>query len=148
MILLFFTSCTKEYSEYENKLLQVSIQGEVNCPGTYQVVYGSKVIDLIETSCNTTINADNSKINLDYVLKENDTITIPSMPSSNSIECVDVNSASYDDLITLPGIGDSYANRILDYRKDVGHFKSNTDLMSVKGIKEKKYEQISPFLCK
>lgn len=57
---------------------------------------------------------------------------------------VDINLASIDELMTLPGVGKVTANRIIEYRKSTGRFHSVVDLMKVKGIGKKKFEEIKP----
>ncbi len=52
---------------------------------------------------------------------------------------VDLNTANLADLDTLPGIGPTTAARIIDFRTKNGNFKKAEDLMSVKGIGEKKF---------
>ena len=59
---------------------------------------------------------------------------------------IDLNTASLTDLQTLPGVGASLAQRILDYRKENGGFKSIEELMNVKGIGEKSFEKIRPLV--
>ena len=53
---------------------------------------------------------------------------------------VNINKASVDELSTLKRIGPSYAQRILDYRKQNGPFKKPEDLMKVRGIGIKTFE--------
>lgn len=60
---------------------------------------------------------------------------------SVSLWAVDINTASIEELSALPGIGQSTAEKIVNYRKD-HKFKATTDLMNVKGIGEKKFEKI------
>ena len=55
---------------------------------------------------------------------------------------VNLNTASVDDLIGLPGIGPSYAKRIVEYREKNGPFKRVEDLLNVQGIGEKTLEKI------
>jgi|YelNatPaOPRAMG01_1025707.scaffolds.fasta_scaffold00266_30 competence protein ComEA helix-hairpin-helix repeat region len=59
---------------------------------------------------------------------------------------VDINIASVSELITLPGIGEATAERIIEYRKTHGKFTSIEDLMSVKGIGEKKFQRLKPLV--
>lgn len=55
---------------------------------------------------------------------------------------IDLNTAEESDLLTLPGIGPELADRILTYRVQVGRFVAVEQLMDVKGIGEKRLEQI------
>lgn len=59
---------------------------------------------------------------------------------------VDLNSADQDELCVLPEIGPALAQRILDYRNEHGPFSSCEELMNVKGIGEKKFAKIRPYL--
>ncbi len=52
---------------------------------------------------------------------------------------VNINQASADQLTTLPGIGPAMAKRIIEHRTKNGPFKKTEDLMSVKGIGQKKF---------
>ncbi len=58
---------------------------------------------------------------------------------------IDINTATKQELISLPGIGEAMAERIIHYREDNGKFTSLNDLVKVKGIGKKKLEQITPF---
>ena len=55
---------------------------------------------------------------------------------------IDINSASKTELMTLPGIGDTLAQRILDYKTENGPFPSPEELLSVPGIGSSKLEAI------
>lgn len=55
---------------------------------------------------------------------------------------VNINKASQEELDRLPGIGPSTANKILEYRKQNGNFKSIEDIKEVSGIGESKFEKI------
>ena len=57
-------------------------------------------------------------------------------------ETIDINSADVEELMELPGIGQSYAQRIVDYRQEHGAFERIEDLMNVRGIGEKTFLKI------
>jgi competence protein ComEA len=59
---------------------------------------------------------------------------------------VNLNSATLTQLQTLPGVGASAAQRILDYRQKNGSFKKIEELMNVKGIGEKSFLKLKPLI--
>ena len=60
---------------------------------------------------------------------------------------VNVNSADASQLALLPRVGPSIAQRIIDYRKENGPFKKPEDLMLVRGIGEKTFELLKPYVA-
>lgn len=58
---------------------------------------------------------------------------------------VNINTASAEELMSLPGIGESTANKIIEYRTN-SKFQSVQELQEVKGIGAKKYEQIKDMI--
>ena len=59
---------------------------------------------------------------------------------------LDLNTATKVQLMELPGIGETTAARILDYREQNGRFSSTDELLNVEGIGEKKLLQIEPYI--
>ncbi len=59
---------------------------------------------------------------------------------------MDINTASLQQLTLLPGIGETIAQRIIDYREEHGDFKNIDELMNVSGIGEKKLQQLKPYI--
>ena len=60
---------------------------------------------------------------------------------------VNINTASVEQLQLLPRIGPSVAQRIVEHRKSNGQFKTAEDLMLVRGIGEKSFETLKPYLA-
>lgn len=68
-------------------------------------------------------------------------VTAPATPA-----VVDLNSATKEQLTALPGIGDGMAERIMLYRKENGRFRRTEELRKIKGIGEKKFEKLKPYI--
>lgn len=60
---------------------------------------------------------------------------------------VNINTASVDQLTTLPGVGPKLAARIVEYRQKSGAFKSAQELMNVQGIGEKNFQSLQSYLA-
>ena len=59
---------------------------------------------------------------------------------------VSLNSATKEELMTLPGIGESKANLIIEYRENNNGFKTTEEIMNVKGIGKSMYEKIKGYI--
>jgi competence protein ComEA len=59
---------------------------------------------------------------------------------------INLNTATVDQLETLPGIGQKVAERIIEFRTKNGGFKRIEDLMNVKGIGEKSFLKLKPLI--
>ncbi len=59
---------------------------------------------------------------------------------------LDLNDATADELICLPGIGPALAEAILTRREELGAFRTKEDVLSVRGIGEATYEKILPYI--
>jgi len=82
------------------------------------------------------------KLNYDSVIIQGSVI----IPQELKGMRIDLNRSLEADLVLLPGIGEVMAERIIDYREKNGPYKKIEDLKKVKGIGEKKFEQIREFI--
>ena len=158
------------------QIISVYICGEVNAPGIYEAPKGVMLYEVIEDAGGLTEKASVNNINLVYQLQTNMSIYIPSeeeiaggfsggdvirqdgvyvwggntggMPDggSASVQMVNINTASFDELKTLPGIGDVTAQSIIDYRNSTP-FTAVEDIKNVSGIGESKFNRIKDYIC-
>ncbi len=73
-------------------------------------------------------------------------IGLPASDSTNKIPTIHLNTATEEELMTLPNIGEKRAKAIVEYREDIGGFASVYQLEAVNGIGEKILEDILPYL--
>ncbi len=139
--------------------IYVYVCGEVNCPGVYEIERGSILNDAVELAGGLTDNAAAEDIDLVMVLNENISVKIPSYddidtsvitigndPDEDKSGLININTADRQTLMTLPGIGESTADAIIDYRSS--HvFEKEEDLMNVQGIGESKFNKVRSMIC-
>lgn len=121
----------------------VYVTGAVHQPGTRHILpFGSRVHDAIAAAGGETDLADLSRVNLAAIARDGDQIHVASihqdsaaaLPTPSGGSRVYINTATLDELDTLPGIGPKMAQRIAAYRDAAGPFKSLDDLDKVPGI--------------
>ena len=143
----------------------IHVIGEVNNPGVVTLEEGSRIIDAINSAGGKTEEADLSKINLAYIVEDGTQIYIPRINEklnnkevisteagqsviveSDTLEKVDIkvniNTSNKEKLMTLPGVGETTAQKIIEYRAQNGKFKNVEDLKNVSGIGEAKYNSL------
>ncbi len=137
-------------NEFEQKIF-VTVTGEVNNPGMYEMTSENRVADAIEKAGGYTKNAYKNDINLAQKLTDEQYIKIPSINDTESDKAsssaeftgiININTATADELCQLPGIGQSIANQIIEYRENAGLFKRIEDIQNVKGIGNEKFNLI------
>ncbi len=136
-------------------LIWVHVCGEVQNPGLYSFPEGSRVYDAVEAAGGFTKEADQDSVNLAMSLMDEGKVYIPSLEDKNELSDaashpsdgkVNLNTATLDDLMSLPGIGAKRAEAILALRKAKGSFQKVEELLEADGIKEGIYEQIKGFV--
>src|SRR6185369_7127293 len=118
--------------------LIVAVSGKVNRPGLVRLPTGARVADAIDAAGGALPGTDLSSVNLARKVSDGELITIgiPAPPGANGAAGpagagggpVNLNTATLDQLQTLPGVGPVLAQRIVDYRDQHGGFKAVTDL--------------------
>lgn len=147
-------------TETSEELISVYICGEVINPGVYEVSRGAIVNDVVNIAGGLTSDAARNRINLVYIIESNISIYIPSenedytseivwgnsSSENSSSSLININSGSIDALMSLPGIGQSTANAIIEYRQS-NPFTRIEDIMNVPGIGEAKFNAIKDLIC-
>lgn len=99
--------------------------------------------DSISFGLKSNIEVDYKQEVLDFNNRSFKKYTKKPLPAENSIN---INTATLDDLMNLPGIGEKTAQSILDLRLKMGNFKKIDDLLKVKGIGNTKLNNIKKYI--
>lgn len=149
----------------------VHVIGEIKKPGVIKLKEGSRIIDAINKCGGQTEDADLSKINLAYVLDDGSQVYIPRVKEDiqnttimkteagdnvivNNVTQTDdkkdpkvnLNTATLEKLMTLPGVGESTAQKIIEYRNKNKKFKNIDELKNVSGIGEAKFNALKEYI--
>ena len=152
-----FDSSDDSTKDDSNTDIYVHICGAVINPGVYQVPAGTRVYQVLELAGGSSDDAYLSGINLADKLADGQKVYIPAegenaegilSTDSGGVQSVmiNINTASEAELMTLPGIGQSRAKDIINYRVKNGLFESIDDIMKVSGIKEAAFEKIKDLI--
>ncbi|MEV0066527.1 MULTISPECIES: ComEA family DNA-binding protein [unclassified Amycolatopsis] len=129
--------------------LVISVIGHVRAPGLVTVPAGSRVADAVRAAGGADPGTDLSSLNLARKLTDGEQlavgITVASSAPAGAGAApgkLDLNSATPEQLDTLPGVGEVTAGRIIDWRTQHGGFSSVEQLRDVEGIGESKFEKL------
>lgn len=147
-IIFFVFTCFNRYTTIDLKLakptlMEVEIKGAISNPGVYTLKRNSSISTLIKRSGPLLENADTSRISFTHILQDQDVVVIPEI---KGIKLISLNSATKEELQTLPGIGPSIAQRIIDYRES-STFQTLEQIKDVKGIGEALFNKIQDKIC-
>jgi competence protein ComEA len=130
-------------------LVVVDVAGKVRKPGIVELPSGSRVVDALDAAGGAKHGVDTSTLNLARLLVDGEQIVVgvdtPALPPSaassggstgTAITPVNLNTATLEQLDTLPGIGPVTAQAIVDWRSENGAFTSVDELLEVSGIGE------------
>lgn len=149
----------------------VHICGAVNEPGVYTLEKGDRIYQAIEKAGGFRQDAEQNYLNQADVLSDGMKIYVPTQEEAREAEedpvwvtpgaegagapkeqgtenagenplSVNINTASQEQLCTLPGVGSSKAKSIIAYREQNGAYQRIEDIMNVEGIKEGVFQKI------
>jgi competence protein ComEA len=127
-------------------LVVVDVAGRVRRPGIVELPAGSRVVDALRAAGGARHGVDTSTLNLARLLVDGEQIVVgldvpassavasPMPTAAGPVASVNLNTATLEQLDTLPGIGPVTAQAILDWRTENGSFTSVDELLEVSGI--------------
>lgn len=140
----------------------VHVVGAVRNPGVYELPAGARGIDAVRAAGGLGPHADPLAINLAALLTDGAQLIVPRTASSDpssggaappaaesdasGVDKININTADQGQLESLPGIGPSLAQRIIEHRDTNGPFGSIQDLLDVSGIGERTLANLEPFI--
>lgn len=156
---------TNTLEEEKNEIV-VHITGAIKQEGVYKLEENSRLTDIVELAGGLREDADMSKINLALILEDGMKINIPSInenleesedkvventidinkSENNKTKKININTASKEELDTLPGIGEATAQKIIEYRNKNGKFSNIEEIKEVSGIGDSKFEKIKDYI--
>ena len=123
--------------------LVVDVAGAVRRPGLYHLPPGTRIADAVAAAGGVTAKADEAAVNLASPLADGEQVLVPGPGAAgagggggaaSAAAPVDLNSATPEQLDTLPGVGPSTAAKIVAFRQAHGPFHSVEELDAVPGI--------------
>ncbi|MEU6480917.1 helix-hairpin-helix domain-containing protein [Streptomyces sp. NPDC047017] len=137
----------------------VDVGGKVREPGVHRLPAGSRVADALRAAGGVRPGTDLDGLNRARLLVDGEQVVVgapaPAAPAgpaagpgkaSAPASPVSLNSATADQLETLPGVGPVLAQHIVDYRTQHGGFRSVDQLREVNGIGDRRYADLRPLV--
>ena len=144
------------------KRIVVHVCGCVQTPGVYELNEGSRLIDAVTLAGGFTKEAAQDFVNQAMVIVDGQKIEIPSVEEvkagfvvedpnhvqteSGTDKRININLATKEELMTLPGIGEAKAQSIIAYRNENHGFQSIDDIQQIAGIKEAIYSKVKDLI--
>ncbi len=129
-------------------MIQVDIRGAVVFPGVYHFFMDVTIGEAITYAGGLSIEADVSKLQLSEWITSNRLIQVDSLNASvvDQIINVNINKASFKDLLEIPYMTETKAASLIVYREAHGDFKHLYELLNVKNIGVATLEKIKPYI--
>lgn len=133
----------------------VDVDGKVVHPGLYRLPAGSRVYDALEAAGGVGHGVDTVSINLAAPVQDGQQIVVGvpgaagpvgpgSWPATSAAALIDLNTATLDQLESLPGVGPVLSQKILDWRTEHGRFDSIDQLDEVSGVGPSTLAELTP----
>lgn len=149
--------------------IAVHVIGAVPRPGLYEFAEGARVQDAIDAAGGLLSSANIDTVNLAALLEDGQQLNIPyrdgeepeaveaaipelpgesaaEAPPAEELSLININTATVEELDSLPGIGPTIAQRIIDYRDENGPFDVIEDIMNVSGVGPSTFDQIKDLI--
>lgn len=137
--------------------IMVYVSGEVIKEGLYTLPAGSRVNDAIQEAGGFTENANTGALNLAKILVDGEQIEVATVSQPEATQngsdiftisstLVNINTASLEELDTLPEIGPKTAQNIIDFRNSHGHFATIEDILDVPEIGPGTFDKIKDLI--
>ncbi|UGB07298.1 helix-hairpin-helix domain-containing protein [Staphylococcus sp. HL28] len=152
-------STNKEEGKKDNQVIYVDIKGAVKHPNVYKMNSSDRMIDILNKA-QLLKNADTKQLNFSEKLIDQKLIYVPEKGETiaqqvqsqthQSIEDgaktpINLNLATEEQLVKVPGIGPSKAKKIIEYKNQNGSFNSINDLKNIKGFGPKTFEKLKEY---
>ena len=153
---------SEENTEDSGSTICVFVCGAVNSEGVYELPGNARAIDAVEAAGGYSDDADRAYVNQAEYVYDTQRVEIPTLEEAQELReaassgagaqgqagaqqddgLIDINTADMQELMKMPGIGESKAERIIEYRQLHGRFGSTEELMNVSGIGSGMYEKM------
>lgn len=167
------TDTGNSVKESADTVCYVYVCGAVMHPDVYELDESRHIVDAIEAAGGFSDEAAKDYINLARKVEDGVKIYVPTKEEaaamntdlsesenliadcenestkkdSSSSMLININTADKTSLMTLPGIGEAKAEKIILYRENNGQFTTISDIMNVDGIKTAAFEKIKDLIC-
>lgn len=122
--------------------LLIDVSGAVANPGLYRLPRGDRVYDAIAAAGGLSLDADPTKLpNLAGRLKDGEQVKVAfaKTTSGTVVTRTNLNTATLEELVTVPGFTDAFAQEVIDYRTNFGGFQNTRELVDILGMSEAEY---------